>query len=430
MGSNTEESLSFGRELRQRRQEQHLSLAALAERVHYSKSHLSKVETGDKTPSVALARRCDAALSANGGLSRLVAAPSVPPIRPNVSTVDEELVMTFGADGRNQIGVVRRREVLAAGASAAVMWTLRPAPAASGVGGETVHAVQEVLSALRLLGQTTSPTTLAPVVAAQTHAVKSLAAGAASPTTRAQLLITAVHFANYAGWLAQESGDAGAAVDWTNRAATMADAAGDLELVGYSFVRRALVAMNLPDPLETVALAQHASTVTASPRVRGLAAQREAQGHALAGSEYECLSALDRAASLLDGVDAPAGTPTIGTSTVVDSASMVRGWCLHDLGRPREAAAVLERGLAQIPESAPRSRARFGVRLALALASMRELEHAQAVLAPMWRVITDTDSATTRIDLARLSYTVGRWHDDSGVQALQRQLMTVLHTGR
>ncbi|HEX4722340.1 MAG TPA: helix-turn-helix transcriptional regulator, partial [Pseudonocardiaceae bacterium] len=71
-------SPTFGERLRTLRAERGLSLADLSLLVHYSKGYLSKVETGDKPPTVQLARGCDKALGAEGSLLRLlIAAPHV-----------------------------------------------------------------------------------------------------------------------------------------------------------------------------------------------------------------------------------------------------------------------------------------------------------------------------------------------------------------
>ncbi|MFD5746293.1 helix-turn-helix domain-containing protein [Streptomyces sp. NPDC127033] len=66
---------SFGSSLRHLRTERGLSLGDLARLVNYSRSHLSRVETGNKRPTEGLARRCDEVLDAQGSLSQLVARP-------------------------------------------------------------------------------------------------------------------------------------------------------------------------------------------------------------------------------------------------------------------------------------------------------------------------------------------------------------------
>lgn len=52
-----------------------MSLAALTARIHYSKSHLSKVENGHATANREFAVACDSVLGAGGALAALVAAP-------------------------------------------------------------------------------------------------------------------------------------------------------------------------------------------------------------------------------------------------------------------------------------------------------------------------------------------------------------------
>lgn len=78
VGKSGVSSPTFGERLRTLRAERGLSLADLSSLVHYSKGYLSKVETGDKPPTVQLARGCDKALGAEGSLLRLLIAASNP----------------------------------------------------------------------------------------------------------------------------------------------------------------------------------------------------------------------------------------------------------------------------------------------------------------------------------------------------------------
>jgi transcriptional regulator with XRE-family HTH domain len=68
----SEQTAGFGAELRRRRKNAGLSLARLATRVHYSKSHLSKVENGHARADRAFAEACEKALGASGTLIALV----------------------------------------------------------------------------------------------------------------------------------------------------------------------------------------------------------------------------------------------------------------------------------------------------------------------------------------------------------------------
>jgi len=71
---------TFGGELRRLRELNGLSLSGLSQRVNYSCSWLSRIETGCSRPNAELARRCDSALNAGGVLISL--ASTAPEPRP------------------------------------------------------------------------------------------------------------------------------------------------------------------------------------------------------------------------------------------------------------------------------------------------------------------------------------------------------------
>ncbi|WP_328707605.1 hypothetical protein [Streptomyces sp. GS7] len=205
----------------------------------------------------------------------------------------------------------------------------------------------------------------------------------------------------------------------------LAAAGGDRALAGYALVRRALVTLYQDDAEQTVALAQRAQSGRLPSRIRGLAAQREAQGHALAGDRGACLRALDRAGALLvDQVD-EAGAPVIGSMHLPDSVGMVRGWCLFDLGCPREAAEELNRQLARVSPDAVRTQVRYGIRRALAYAADGEIDHACAVTEPLLDGVAAVRSATVTIDLRRLARFLARHADHASVRRLSPRLGTL-----
>ncbi|WP_432011396.1 helix-turn-helix domain-containing protein [Streptomyces cucumeris] len=78
-------SPSFGSALRSHRMARGMSLGDLARLVNYSKSHLSRVETGNKQPTTGLARRCDEVLDGGGCLSKLAADLPVRVVRTTAS---------------------------------------------------------------------------------------------------------------------------------------------------------------------------------------------------------------------------------------------------------------------------------------------------------------------------------------------------------
>ncbi|MGW4728672.1 helix-turn-helix domain-containing protein [Streptomyces shenzhenensis] len=420
-------STDFGEELRKRRLEAGLSLTALSGAVHYSKAQLSKVERGLKAPSRDLARLCDAVLGADGALIALIpTAPADTPARPAPGEVNEEdWIMQLSPDGTSRFQPMGRRDVMGAGVASLMTWRSdagsRISPAA-GVG--MLEASRSLFTHYRRLGQTVEPGLLLPVLIAQTHTLRELSADAGTGTRR-ELLALGSRYAEYVGWLVQETGDERGALWWTQRAVDLAAAGGDRALAGYALVRRALVTLYRDDAEQTVALARRAQSGTLPPRIRGLAAQREAQGHALAGDLKACLSALDRARELLERQQSSSDEPVIGTMHLPDSVGMVTGWCLVDLGRPREATEELNRQLAQVGQDAVRTQVRYGVRRALAYATDGEIDHACALTAPLLDGVATVRSATVATDLRRLARVLARYSDHPSVRQLGPRLGTL-----
>ncbi|MFJ8043520.1 DNA-binding protein [Kitasatospora sp. NPDC096147] len=266
------------------------------------------------------------------------------------------------------------------------------------------------------------------MLTAHTRAVGEIA-GRAAPVTRGRLLLLAARYAEYAGWIAQEAGDDNSALWWTAQAVDLAEAGGDRHLASYALVRRALVAFYAGDATRTVQLVGPAQASGLPPRIRGLAAQREAQGHALAGDEEACLRSLDRARELLAKAEAEAdgGAAVIGTGSLADPAAMVTGWCLYDLGRADRAADVLDRELLRIPAHAVRSRARYGLRCALAHAARGEPERACQVAEELLPHVAELRSATIRTDVERLARELYRFRTSGPVRHLQPLLASALH---
>ncbi|MFE4592656.1 helix-turn-helix domain-containing protein [Streptomyces laurentii] len=413
----------FGPELRRRRLEAGMTLDGLAARVHYSKAQLSKVETGRQRPTPELARLCDGAVGAGGELAALVPAGSRS-ARPS-----RRLVVTAGAASALALGAPAHAAAPGPGTAPARNVAHTAAlEAADAVGGQLLDGVQALFEQFRRLGQTAPAAAVLPGLAAQTRSLPALALGAGAGTARG-LYVLASRYAEFTGWMAQESGDDTAALAWTDHAVGLAEAAGDRDLAAYALVRRALIAFYVGDARATVDLVQAAQKSRLPARIRGLAAQREAQGHALAGDRDACLRALDRARALLDRASGPGpdGRPVIGTTHVGDPAAMTAGWCLLDLGLPAEAAAALDREVARIPAHAVRTRVRYGARQALSHAVAGEIDHACALARPLLSESGALVSATIRTDLHRLSRVLGRHRGNAAVRALSPDLAAALH---
>lgn len=395
----------FGAEVRRLRMAAGLSLAELALRAHYSKGYLSKIENGEKPANPEVAAMLDGALDAGGALVALTRrrpeperAAVLPPL-PGVSEVP---------------GVPRTPDPM-------------PLPPLGDVPG-TVAAFGAMFDHCRAVGHRSPPAVVLPTLVAQTQTLRGIAASLGGSASSAPVLLLAAQYAEYTGWMFQEAGARDAAVSWTDAAVTLAGRGGDQALARYALVRAAEMAMYDNDGLRTVALARQAQRDPASPaRVRALAAQREAQGHALVGGYTDFRRALDRAAELTAEA-ASADGPVLGTRSLADPVAITAAWSLVELGRAEEAAVILDREVPRIAEGSARSRVRFGLRHALAHAVANEVPHACALAESLLDLAIAVDSATIRVDLARLSRTLSRWHTHPAVRDLLPRLAEALHT--
>jgi hypothetical protein len=283
---------------------------------------------------------------------------------------------------------------------------------------------------LRRLGHTTSPFVVLPLLVVQTQLLRAIANSASDEELRRGVLCLAARFAEYAGWMAQESGDDRAASWWTATAVRLAAAGGDPYLAQYALVRRADLALYRQDAADTIELTRQAQADGSTPaRVRGLAAQREAQGHAIAGDYDSCLRALDRASALLQAAEGEdqAG-PVLGSTNITNPVAIAMGWCLQEIGRSADAAKILDDQLATMPATAKRARALWGARCAVAYASAGEVVHSCNLAESVVDDAELVDSATVRSELRVLARTLARWRTHPAVRDLMPRLSGALHT--
>jgi transcriptional regulator with XRE-family HTH domain len=404
-----------------------LSLADLADRVHYSKGYLSKIENGRHPAGIDLLRRCDAVLGAEGKLVAL--AKRCTTSLPDEDTDEDRTelwVMGMAGDGTGWAMPMSRRDAVLAGMSSWMGLRLAPrqtrSPAAL---RPAVNGVRATFDQIRRLGQVAGPGLVLPMMITQTQAVRGMAATAHDSGEHTTLLQLAARCAEFTGWMAQEAGDDRVALGWTRTAVEIAEQAGDRELGAHALVRQALITLYQDDPAQTIELARRARAEPgASPRVRGFAALREAQGHALAGDYDGCQRALDDGRKLLAGTE-DADMP-LGPTSVPDISTVVAGWCLYDLGRTDDAADVLGTQFAGMPTASRRARARYGVRLARAYLGADRVGEACQLLDQLLDDVDVVDSATIRYDLRRFYLALPKWHAHPHARDLHARLPALL----
>jgi transcriptional regulator with XRE-family HTH domain len=356
LNASPADAAGFGRRLRQLRGQRGWTLQRLAEVSHYSAQHLSNIENGNRVPTRELAAACERALGADGMLGGLVPTVAVP--NPDVPIPAEAVVQSY----------------------------------------------RIALDAFRELGRTGSPRL---VVEPVTASAKALATTAVAVRGRQQepVWLLAARFAEFAGWMAQESGDVAGFLRWTQTASEWAGRGGQPAMNGYLWVRRALGAEYGGDAAGTV---EHAGRAGAcggvTTRIRALAARRAAAGYAVTGDHAECFRALDQAADLLSG-DTDKQDPDVswGPRTSLTALARIRGGCLVTLGDYQGALAAFDEPGADDLTDHGSAAARFAVRRAQALAGLNEPAAAAAEISGVLPTLARLDSASARRDLATLA---------------------------
>ncbi|MDF3141985.1 MULTISPECIES: helix-turn-helix transcriptional regulator [unclassified Streptomyces] len=420
----------FGAELRRLRMAAGLTLAQFAASVHYSKGQISKIETGQQRATPEFARLCDVALDTGGTLEALAPTRARRRRTGQLPVPDQAGAMRETPPerpGDTPWPPPSRRQLMAAGAMSVFGIGAAP-PHPDPSDQPLLDAYRTLFDQYRRIGQLSSPRALLPTLAEQTSALRALAArtgGRSGP----RLLNLAARFAEYTGWMAQEAGDEAAAARWTSHAVDLAGSAGDRQLASYSLVRHALITYYRGEAADTVDLAEGALSGALPPRIRALAAQRVGQGHALGGDHDACMRHLDRARDLFDLAAAETSepdAPVLGTAHLSDPVSLVTGWCLVDLGRPRQAADILDVECARIPAHALRNHARYGARRALAHALSGEIDHACELTGHLLRNTACVGSETVATDLRRLARVLARHPHRPACQAVAAPLTASL----
>ncbi|MGW0517432.1 helix-turn-helix domain-containing protein [Crossiella sp. NPDC003009] len=409
-------------ELRRLRKAANLSLAQLAALTHFSKGHLSKIENGKKQLRVELARSCDGILNSGGVLTRLASTNNTP--RTNTSSNNEHSSDMNCIENEGHGPSVNRRKVLKLFAISPLLGDSRrtagpPEAALSYFTGLFDHD--------RTYGQLASAPEVLERVGTHVRMLRELTNSLR--TVPRELALLDARYTEYAGWMAQEAGADHLARQWTAEAVQTAATAGDHDLADYALVRQALVELYAGRGQQTITLARRAQRRPETPpRILALAAQREAQGHALAGDYGSCRRALDRAEQFF-AVDAtrPSSGPVLGPRNLASPVRMVTGWCLTDLGKHAEAAEILDREVERITPGAMRSRVRFGVRRALAHARAGELDHACELTERLLGEADSLASATVTVDLCNLRQALHRQPGHPRGQQLAADINHVIH---
>ncbi|MGI5220389.1 hypothetical protein [Nocardia sp. CA-290969] len=366
--------------------------------------------------------RFDAALRDQGYSSRTAWAGPAP-----VSSVADPLDLQAVDD-------VRRRDVgttilglpaLAAGVTTSDMASTQSV--VSDVGGDRV--APELLDYFRsqLSGHYTAdmylgPMYLIPTVQAQTELIARLA-GTADAPVRWGLLEIGTAYAALLGWLYQDAGNRTASAKWRDTTLALAHRCGDPQLISYALSNMAMLALDDNDGRTVVdyARAALAAGPRLSPKVRVIALQYEAQGHAMVGDRTTADRLLDEVVPLATQIDDahPWGNSCRRTPHYVE---VQRATSYGRTGRSRDAAdaaALWDEIMDSMPESARRDNAVFRARQSAVLSRVPDPDRAVWAAAKAVEAVRATGSARLRSELQGVLSHARAWAGTSAGRELR-----------
>lgn len=272
------------------------------------------------------------------------------------------------------------------------------------------------------------PLYLIPTVRAQTELITHLA-GAADTPVRWGLLEIGTAYAALLGWLYQDAGDRLASSRWRDTTLSLAHRCGNPQLISYALSNMAMLALDHADGRTVVDYARAALALgpKLSPKVRVIALQYEAQGHAMLGDRATAERLLDGAAALIDRIDDehPWGNSCRRTPHHME---VQRATCYGRTGSTRDAtdaAALWDEIMDSMPESARRDNAVFRARQSAVLSRVPDPDRAVWAAAEAVEAVGVTGSARLRSELREVTSHARAWVNTSAGRELRALVESV-----
>lgn len=242
------------------------------------------------------------------------------------------------------------------------------------VDSATLDALGELLAVQRRLEDSAGAAAVVPMVRPQMQSVRTLVRESRG-ALRPRVLSVASQWAQFAGWLNAAIDNPRTAKKRYAEAGEWAAEAGDQDMIATALSMRGHLAWQARQPGPLMELSAAARACQASPGIRALAAQQEAQGHALAGQAVEADRLLGEAAELAQATSTRPSWIYFHNDAYLD---MQRGLAHLFLGRAESAADLLADGLGRLPAESRRAEwaATYLVYLAEAYRSLGEFDAA------------------------------------------------------
>jgi transcriptional regulator with XRE-family HTH domain len=300
-----------------------------------------------------------------------------------------------------------------------------PVPAATaGVEPTLAESLLVTLDQYAITDNLTGPRSLLPIVTQQMTFVEDLFARSRG-RARSRLVYVAARFAEFTGWLYQDSGDTRAAMQWSNTAADFAQEAGDADLVSYTLMRKSNIAGDAGNAELVLKFAGAAlqQSKSLTPRLRAVALRQQAHGHALSGNSAACERAIDQALQQAADGQGETDLAIYCTPSYVD---MEAAHCWVELGQPERALVTLRQGLADWQPEFRRDLGLCLARLAVAHAKAGQADDALTVAQQSLRITATTHSQRTVRQLRRTTELLTATGDQDHAQHLRYTLRTAV----
>ncbi|MET7924193.1 helix-turn-helix transcriptional regulator [Streptomyces sp. NPDC005349] len=273
-----------------------------------------------------------------------------------------------------------------------------PAPTAS---SEVLGYLKSVFVQHAQAEPLVGPRFLVPAVQSQVPLIEQLCTDAKGPA-RGEVLRVGLRYAEFLGWLYQDSGDSQEAMLWTNRALDYAYELDDPTLSAYVFQRRANIATEAGRAGYAQGLANAALNYSGKipSQIEAVALRARANAHAELGNASETARALDEARVL--AAKPPGDDDGLAPYVSVEYIDMEAANCAIVLNRPEDAVRTMEESLTRWPAQQQRDRGLCLARLATAYAQNEDLEGAVDAGMKAVSIAQATGSARILAELTRL----------------------------
>ncbi|WP_459805744.1 helix-turn-helix domain-containing protein [Herbidospora sp. RD11066] len=362
---------TFGAELQRLRG--NLSLRKLAYLTNVSKTHISDLETGKRSPSEQVAVALDKALSADGELVTAFLSTTM----PRREFIADSLMLGFA-----EIPIFGNGR-----------------PAIQRISPDLIEAVRQKFSHLRNLDHFLGGADTYRMYMAELELTTRLANDATYTDATGRVLLALIsEQAQQAGWAAFDAGWHQSARRLFKKSLSAAVDSGNTSLLANSlaFLAYQKVSTGHPGIDEAEASCRVAGTEV-TPTVRALLLERAAWAYACAGRDYErqAEEAIERSTQALVG---SAQTESPDWANWVDSVEIqiMTGRCWTALKRPDKAIPVLEAALSQFDDTHARDKALYSTWLAEAYLDNGDIDQATTVLNEILSISAEVASIRPR----------------------------------